>query len=469
MKPSGFPGVRAGTYPLLRISAVLALLAQLGIRFAFPDPSPLPDLILFNGAVYLAAGSAYFSPLFNDRWAAVGISAGLAIWATGSTISTAESFFSPHFHLWRGFSDISYSLFYPLILLGILRALSSRKALRATELLDISIIGLGTSSALASLLLKTAMVRLDGSASAVFMAILYPIGDIVLLVVVLLSIWMQKPSYRTYLMLAGISLFAATDLNFIWRSATSGYSFASLVDDGWVIGLILISESLWHHGGERELSTRVIPIATLLSLIVSSSLLALAVIQPNELPRFILIPAFATLILSFLRMSIALREAREIKDERVLARTDELTGLPNRRQFMAVLDGLKNRDATLLLMDLDGFKTINDTLGHDAGDELLRQISVRFARQIPKGDLIARLGGDEFGALIYGDTRHGLEIGNSLRASLAYPANIGSHSVTLGVSIGAIKNDNQPELMRRADEAMYLAKRSGLGIQLFEL
>ena len=101
-------------------------------------------------------------------------------------------------------------------------------------------------------------------------------------------------------------------------------------------------------------------------------------------------------------MSVALREAREIKDERALARTDELTGLPNRRRFITALDDLKNKSAILLLLDLDGFKRVNDTLGHDAGDELLRQISLRFSRQIPKGDLLARLGGDEFGAIIYG-------------------------------------------------------------------
>ncbi len=467
MSPSDFPRARAGTYRFLRIGAVLVVLAQLGIRFVFSPPSPLPDLYLFNGAVFLAAASSYFSPLFNDRWAAIGISGALSIWAVGSTISTAESFYD--FHVWRGFSDICYSLFYPFALLGILRALSSKKKVRATELLDMAIISLGATSVLASILLKPAMLHLDGSAPAVFLAILYPIGDIILLVIVLLAMSMQKPSLRTFLLLLGVGLFAATDLFFIWKSATSGYSFASLVDDGWVIGLILISESLWHHGGERELNKKVIPIATLLSLVISSALLMLAVVRPSELPVFILIPAFATLALSFIRMSIALREAREIKDERALARTDELTGLPNRRRFITALDALKERNAILLLLDLDGFKKVNDTLGHDAGDELLRQISVRFARQIPKGDLLARLGGDEFGAIIYGDTRHGIEVAHSLRASLAYPAEIGSHSVTLGVSIGAISNDSKPELMRRADEAMYEAKRSGLGIQLFEL
>jgi diguanylate cyclase (GGDEF)-like protein len=183
----------------------------------------------------------------------------------------------------------------------------------------------------------------------------------------------------------------------------------------------------------------------------------------------VLIPAFGTLALSFIRMSIALREAREIKDERLLARTDELTGLPNRRRFITALDDLKNSEATLLLLDLDGFKKVNDSLGHDAGDELLRQISIRFARQIPKNSLIARLGGDEFGAIIYGKQQEGLEIAQALQSTLTYPADLGSHSVTLGVSIGAVVNDGKPELLRRADEAMYSAKKSGSGITLVEV
>jgi diguanylate cyclase (GGDEF)-like protein len=168
-------------------------------------------------------------------------------------------------------------------------------------------------------------------------------------------------------------------------------------------------------------------------------------------------------------MSIALREAREIKDERALARTDELTGLPNRRRFINALDSLKDTEALLLLLDLDGFKTVNDTLGHDAGDELLKQIAIRFSRQIPKNALLARLGGDEFGAIVYGSKSAGLEVAHALRACLAYPAEVGIHSVTMSVSIGAVVNDSKPELIRRADEAMYEAKRSGSGVTLVEL
>ena len=467
MKPGAQLRARVGIYRLLRISAPVALASQLGIRLVFPTPSILPDLVIFNAAAFLAAMSAYFSPLFNDRWSAIGISSAVGIWAIGSTLSTAESFLA--FHVWRGFSDIAYALLYPLMLLGLIRAFSASKRLKAVELLDVAIIGLGATSALASLLLKPAMLRLDGSTEAVFLAILYPIGDIVLLVIVLLAIWMQKFSLRSILLFIGATLFTASDLYFIFTSATTGYQFASLYDDGWIFGLILISEAMWHHGKERIINPKLMSGATLASLLLSGVLLGLSVLHPTNLPTFVLIPAFATLALSFIRMSIALREAREIKDERALARTDELTGLPNRRRFINALDSLKDTEALLLLLDLDGFKTVNDTLGHEAGDELLKQIAIRFSRQIPKNALLARLGGDEFGAIVYGSKSAGLEVAHALRACLAYPAEVGIHSVTMSVSIGAVVNDSKPELIRRADEAMYEAKRSGSGVTLAEL
>jgi diguanylate cyclase (GGDEF)-like protein len=117
-----------------------------------------------------------------------------------------------------------------------------------------------------------------------------------------------------------------------------------------------------------------------------------------------------------------------------------------------------------LLLDLDGFKAVNDTLGHDVGDQLLKQISIRFTRAIPHGVLLARLGGDEFGVIIYGSEAAGLEVAQALRASLSYPFTLAGQSVNVGVSIGRVLSDGRGELLKRADSAMYEAKRSGDGI-----
>ena len=117
-----------------------------------------------------------------------------------------------------------------------------------------------------------------------------------------------------------------------------------------------------------------------------------------------------------------------------------------------------------MLLDLDGFKEINDNYGHEVGDQLLRQVATRFSRVLPNSALLARLGGDEFGVLIRGEG--GFENALALRATLSYPFAIVGNSIRLGVSIGQAINDPknlQVELLHRADLAMYEAKRSGAG------
>ena len=105
-------------------------------------------------------------------------------------------------------------------------------------------------------------------------------------------------------------------------------------------------------------------------------------------------------------------------------------------------------------------------MGHDVGDQLLRQISLRFSRSLSHGALIARLGGDEFGVIIYGDESHGVEVAQALLASVSYPITLASGSTAIGVSIGRVRSDGKGDLLKRADRAMYEAKRSSAGIVL---
>jgi len=169
--------------------------------------------------------------------------------------------------------------------------------------------------------------------------------------------------------------------------------------------------------------------------------------------------------LAFLRMTVATGDAKKMSDERILARTDELTGLANRRRFITEYENFIKAPGSLLILDLDGFKPVNDRLGHEVGDQLLRQVAQRFNRVMPRNGLLARLGGDEFGALIPGDEGH--EVAIALHATLSYPFQISGNEIKLSVSIGEARcepENPQVNLLRRADEAMYLAKRSQKGI-----
>jgi diguanylate cyclase (GGDEF)-like protein len=115
-------------------------------------------------------------------------------------------------------------------------------------------------------------------------------------------------------------------------------------------------------------------------------------------------------------------------------------------------------------MDLDGFKPINDHHGHEIGDDLLREVTKRFSRAIPHGSILARLGGDEFGAIVHGEQESTLEVALALRATLSYPFSIAEREIMIDVSIGHVMNDGSSNLLRRADLAMYQAKRERVGV-----
>ena len=152
------------------------------------------------------------------------------------------------------------------------------------------------------------------------------------------------------------------------------------------------------------------------------------------------------------------------------ARLDPLTGVANRREFDAVLDTVLEQEsqAAVVLFDLDSFKPVNDTFGHETGDELLRAVAGRVSALVRTTDVVARMGGDEFVVLLPGATptvarRTAAEICESL----AEPVHIGSLKLTISASAGiAVAPDDgvvRSELMRTADRRMYQAKGASRG------
>ncbi len=453
-------------YLIVRCSPLALLIIHLLLRIVHSQPTAIIDLLLFNSVALTAALSAYFSPLLKERFARISIALAIVFWALGSTFSTWDAFFSDYFP--SALSDIAYTAFYPLLLFGLFRTLTLHPMKRNEikgEIIDTLIIGFGVSGLCAGLALKSAMTNFEGSALSVFLSIVFPVGDVILVAVTISLLALQRGNLRNFLFLLGITIFTATDIYFLWQSSISSYAFAAITDDGWLIGLIVISESMWHKGSEVEISTRFNSIAASISIAFSSLVIFISALSPKYFPGFVLAIAFLTIALAFLRLTIALKDARLAAQERELARTDELTGLPNRRRFLSEIERLHSQKGTLMILDLDGFKGVNDQFGHLVGDQLLRIIATRFLRVVPVGSLLARLGGDEFGAIIYGDQINGEESALALRATLSYPITIASISVKAGVSIGQIFHDHnvqsisKEDLLRRADSAMYEAKR----------
>lgn len=162
-----------------------------------------------------------------------------------------------------------------------------------------------------------------------------------------------------------------------------------------------------------------------------------------------------------------------------LAYYDTLTNLPNRnllqdRLQMAIIQARRtNGTVAIMILDLDSFKTINDTLGHHVGDLLLKAVAERLARCIRKGDTIARMGGDEF-MVILPDLDHALNaatVANKIIHVLQQPFFLNGHKLyttaSIGISIYPLDADNKDTLIKQADIAMYLSKEHGRNIFQF--
>lgn len=173
-------------------------------------------------------------------------------------------------------------------------------------------------------------------------------------------------------------------------------------------------------------------------------------------------------------------ERKETEDRIAhLAHFDYLTNLPNRASFLGILDhsvALAKRNKhmlAVLFIDLDGFKQINDTLGHEAGDLLLKGVSARFKQAIRDSDTLARLGGDEFIMLLenIGSAESAGRLAEKVVNSLAEPFDLNGRAAKVGASIGiALFPDDSleaRELVKQADEAMYVAKHGGKNVWKF--
>jgi two-component system cell cycle response regulator len=157
-----------------------------------------------------------------------------------------------------------------------------------------------------------------------------------------------------------------------------------------------------------------------------------------------------------------------------LALTDELTGLYNRRYLLAHLDELLDRvnhdrtSAAVLLLDIDHFRQVNDTYGHAAGDDVLRELATRARNSVRSVDLVARLGGEEFVVVMpETDIVIATEVAELLRLAVArepFIIGTGGMKVAVTISIGATvaaSGDGRAELLKRADNALYSAKNGG--------
>ncbi|MEA2320713.1 MAG: diguanylate cyclase [Solirubrobacteraceae bacterium] len=406
----------------------------------------------------------------RGSWWALAV--GVTLWVSGALVSVAlgrpesDAVVSPPDALWL--------LFYPFAYLAVaLRMRASLQRAGRSLWLD-GVIGMLSVGAVGWLLVVGPIV---GHAPDRHLATLvnatYVIADVVLvaLTVGVFALQGWRAGRAWGMLAAGLATFAAADSVFLLRVADGSFAAASPLDSLWGVGLVLMALAAWQPSRAPR------PAAPGLAILVppfACSLASLGVLMTTgvEQDPVAVVLAAGAVFASMARTALTFNDVRGVAEARRLAATDDLTGLPNRRHFdrrlRAGLGAAHARGGSLalLLIDLDRFKELNDTLGHRAGDLVLAQIGPRLGTVLRAGDELARLGGDEF-AVLLPDAAGAEAIGRRIGGALEERFTVDGIEVQIGASIGIAvfpeHGDDAETLLQRADIAMYQAKASRSG------
>lgn len=448
------------------------------------EPSTTRDLWLFTAILLLSAAlmaaKAIASKADRRAWSLLAV--GTVIWAAADIVYTA--FVAVQVPIpYPSIADWMYLAFYPCAYIGLALLLLRRLHRPPLNLwLDGLIVALGA-AAYVWLAAPNIYSQIDGSPAAMFMSAASPVSDLVLLCMLigLLSVMGWRASRMWWLLLSGCAVLWITDTAWLLEIGTQSYAVGALLDIGWPLAFALIGLAAWQkESAEVEAPVELrAAVAPLIIVVLSFTLLVIATRTP--IPTVPIVLAASAILVGGFRVAQVFRQATVQSETHRQAHTDELTGLANRRQMdqrlAEALDGLnatQQSPCALLLLDVDSFKEINDTLGHAAGDLVLQHVGPLLTAQVRAGDTVARLGGDEFAILLGPGTNlaGAVAVAERIRRQVGEPVRIAGVVLTVSVSIGiAMCPDHagtRDELLRAADSAMYRAKRSKSGHCVYE-
>jgi diguanylate cyclase (GGDEF)-like protein len=376
------------------------------------------------------------------------------------------------------YADIFYLLFYPLAYVATVLLLQRALGrLARPNWLDGVVAGLGAAALCGAFAFHSIehVVGLSALGTAVNLA--YPVGDVLLLILViggsvLLS---GRGSAQWYLLGIGLSVIVIGDtFNLFQTSGLASRLGSDFNQVAWPTAILLMSFSVWLLPKHKDpLRPQRVSGFFLPGLASACGLFILVFGTLRTIDRVALWLAVATLLAVGVRLALSARALRILTEERHRqAHTDELTGLGNRRQLSMVLDLFFSehvsedgalRELAFLFVDLNHFKEINDSFGHPAGDELLRQLGPRLTRAVGSSGSVVRLGGDELAVVLMdADASDAVVVAERILHEIDEPFVLHKIRATVGASIGiALVPANATDgsaLMWCADVAMYRAK-----------
>jgi diguanylate cyclase (GGDEF)-like protein len=416
----------------------------------------------------------------HERAVPLTLGIGVLSWSVGDLFLTIQSTGggSPPI---PSISDLFWVLFYPIVYVALVLLMRRhiQKLVPATWL-DGAVAGLGAAGVCACFAFNTILQSVGGDASAVTVAtdLAYPIGDVLLLILAvggtaIISSGRRNPQW---MLLAGaIGINAVGDTFNLFATSGSSSHLGSIFNGiAWPTSILLISMSMWlRPGHSNPLAAQRTAGFVLPGLGATAGLAILFFGTLHRVTPVAIGLATATLVTVGIRLGLSVRRLRSLTEKRHRqAITDELTGLSNRRHLFYLLNAFfadhadprtPERHLSLLFVDLDHFKEINDSFGHSAGDELLRQLGPRLTSSLRDSDVLVRVGGDELAVVIMDtDADYATSVAQRLMAKLEEPFVLDAVSVRISASIGIASAPadatDSTALLRCADLAMYRAK-----------
>ncbi len=456
-----------------------------------PSRAAIDDIVLLVLAVPAAVFSVIAARSAQGRlrmaWVAMAI--GVAAWAIGEAIWT-------HYELVLGevpFPSVAdgFFLIFPVGACAALLLFPSEYAgpFRGRVFLD-GLIVAGSLFLVSWVTILGPIYAAEATDRLLFVVSLaYPVSDVVVLTLAAVVLVRSGPEHRLTLTLltVGLACIALSDSLFTYLSTKNEYASGDVIDIGWAAGLLLIavaaaaSRQTTHENSEApELpgwASIWLPYAPLLLAAI------VAAAKPSELLRSQPVEVIAGLLV----LAVLARQFLAVSENRRLLATvaeqalrDPLTGLANRALFNERLDqGMERRERDgvtvgVVAVDLNDFKLVNDNLGHPVGDDLLVGVASRLLNSVRSGDTVGRLGGDEFSVVVEGDPDAPYLIAQRVVEAFEQPFLVGEHELLMRPSVGlATADPDEPglsaeELLRRADLAMYMAKRARIrGVQTY--